>query len=127
MPSLAAKILRGNAVKAFMKGKAQNAWIEYKGYDVYLRKNSHRGQVELANIVRKDGEGTHKVLDKKDRPKRGRFHEVLSDVEEAAKKAKYKHVLVENVHNKFLPDELNGVGYHQQDMSLAPSYRKRLL
>lgn len=156
MPSLGKKlintVLGRNELAAFMKSPSRNEWITHKGYQIYLRKSERKGGkwLDLASIqkldekgqpfggsidylprepplVPKDGKLVPSTEPTKLRPARGRFREVVADIENAAKKAKLKGVYVEQIHNKFLPDKLGEMGYGLDavDLTGIPSMRKR--
>lgn len=114
--------LKGNKypeIEQFLRGKANNAWIESGGYKAYLRKGMP-GRVDLASIERKGlGDNALYDLPPEQRPPRGDFSGFMAELERAAADAGYDQVYVENIMNEFLPGVLERMGYSRDPDALS--------
>lgn len=105
------------ALHEFLDGSQQSAWVQVGDYNVYLRKGSRNlsggeaSTLDVANINRVDGRGSHEVLPPAQRGASGNFRQVMSELERAAGERGFGGVYVENIQNKFLPDVLQRGGY----------------
>lgn len=133
-------------LEAFLRqtGGPNNKYVNIGPYQAYVRKGMPRttdpvarnlsrleSPLDLANVQNTSKPDNFQNLPREQRPKAGRFRELMKLLEDNAGRYGRDSVYVEQIQNEFLPELLASMGYRQDKMHAlmnpdTPSMYKRL-